>query len=261
MDLLLKNRKILITGGSRGIGLACARILAAEGAELIISSRSKDNLEKAEKVIGSDSQVHAIPADVSKKEDIGALAEFVNSKFGYLDGLIMNSGGPPMGAALGHSDEVWLSAFNTLLMSVVRLTRYFVPSMQERKYGRVISISSTGVKQPIQGLVLSNSIRQSVGTYLKTLSAEVAKNNVFINSLLPGATDTERLASLHNTIAKNTGKSLDEVIAMRRNSIPAGKFAEPENLAALAAFLLSERNGYITGQSIAVDGGMVSYPL
>ncbi len=262
MDLLLKNKKILITGGSKGIGFACAKVLASEGADLIISSRSQDNLDEAIqnlRIFGVE--LHSFPADVSKREGSEALAEFVNERFGYLDGLVVNSGGPPMGAALGHSDEVWMSAIDTLLMSVVRLTRYFVPEMKKRNFGRVISISSTGVKQPIEGLVLSNSVRQAAGAYLKTLSAEVASSNVFINTLLPGATNTERLSALHETIARNKGMRIEEVIEMRKKSIPAGKFADPENLASLAAFLLSEKNGYITGQSIAVDGGMISFPI
>jgi len=262
MDLLLNDKKIMITGGSKGIGLACAKVLAAEGADLIISSRSRENLQAAAQQIGGQKgELHIFPADVSRMDETDALAEFANKRFGYLDGLVINSGGPPMGSVMSHTDEAWMSAVNSLLMPVVRLTRCFVPVMQARKFGRIISISSTGVKQPIQGLVLSNSIRQAVGAYMKTLSVEVAASNVFINSLLPGATDTERLSSLHKTIAKNTGKSIDEVVAMRKSSIPAGKFGEPANLAALAAFLLSEKNGYITGQSIAVDGGMVLFPL
>ena len=262
MDLLLNDKKIMVTGGSKGIGLACAKVLAAEGADIIISSRSRENLEAAARQIGSQKgKLHIFPADVSRMEEIDALAEFVKKRFGYLDGLVINSGGPPMGSALGHTDEDWMSAVNSLLMPVIRLTRYFVPEMQARKFGRIISISSTGVKQPIQGLVLSNSIRQAVGAYLKTLSVEVAGSNVFVNSLLPGATDTDRLSSLLENVAKDTGKSVDEIVELRKKSIPAGKFGEPANLAALAAFLLSEKNGYITGQSIAVDGGMVLFPL
>ncbi len=262
MDLLLDKKKILVTGGSRGIGLACSKMLAAEGASLIIASRSKENLDSAlgdiERFGGN---YYVFPADLSKKEDIDALTDFVTSRFGYIDGLVINTGGPPMGETLGHTDKVWIEAFDSLLMSAVRLTRNFVPSMQERKFGRIISVSSIGVKQPIAGLVLSNSIRQAVVGYLKTLSAEVAGSNVFINSILPGSTDTERLSDLHKSVARSTGKTVDQVTAMRRSSIPAGKFADPEHLAALAAFLLSSKNGYITGQSIAVDGGMVSFPL
>ncbi len=262
MDLLLKKKKILVTGGSKGIGLACATVLASEGADIIISSRTAHNLEIAGKRAGGHKgELHLFQADVSVKEDVEALGEFVKSRFGYLDGLIINSGGPPLGSAMSHTDEEWITAVNTLLLSAVRLTRVFVPNMQERKFGRIINISSTGVKQPIQGLVLSNSIRQAAGAYLKTLSTEVAKDNVFINSLLPGSTDTERLLSLHEAIAGNTGKSVDEVISIRKSSIPAGKFGDPSDLAGLAAFLLSERNGYITGQSISVDGGLVSFPL
>jgi 3-oxoacyl-[acyl-carrier protein] reductase len=262
MDLLLKNRKILITGGSKGIGLACARTLAEEGASIIISSRSKENLDSALRLIsGCPPEVHAFPADVSVADDIDALCRFVTDRFGYIDGLVINSGGPPMGPVLGHNDEAWLSAFNSLLMPAVRLTRFFVPLMQERRFGRIISISSTGVKQPIEGLVLSNSIRQSVVAFLKTLSAEVAGDNILINSILPGSTNTGRLASLHNALAKQKGQSLEDVIARRKAGIPAGHFGEPADLASLAAFLLSGRNNYITGQSIAVDGGMISFPL
>lgn len=262
MDLLLKNKKILVTGGSKGIGLACCKTLASEGADLIISSRSMENLKSALGDIKRfEGNFYLFPADLSKKEDLDALLSFVSGRFDYIDGLVINTGGPPMGDTLGHTDDVWRKAFDSLLMSAVRLSRHFVPLMEKRKFGRIVNISSTGVKQPIPGLVLSNSIRQAVVAYLKTLSVEVAANNVFINNILPGATDTERLSSLHETIAKNTGKSFDEVIEMRKSTIPAGKFAKPQHLAALAAFLLSAKNGYITGQSIAVDGGMVSFPL
>jgi 3-oxoacyl-[acyl-carrier protein] reductase len=261
MDLLLKDRKILITGASMGIGLACAKILAREGAHLVISSRSETNLQLAIKQIDSKSELHLFPADVSKPDDLEALTDFVNSRLGYVDGMIINAGGPPTGSALSHSDEAWLSAFNTLLMPAVRLTRFFVPQMIERGFGRIVAIASTGVKQPIAGLVLSNSIRQSVIAYLKTLSTEVAVKNVLINSILPGATNTGRLSSLLETLAENTGKSLKVVTNLRKESIPAGRFAEPEDPASLAAFLLSERNSYITGQSIAVDGGLISFPL
>lgn len=261
MDLSLENKKVLVTGGSKGIGLACARELSLEGADLILSSRSQENLEAAARSVNKKGELHICPADLSVPDDIDFLSDFVKSRFGYLDCLLLNTGGPPMGSALDHSDGQWMQAVNTLLMSVVRLCRTFVPVMKERKYGRIISISSTGVKQPIPGLVLSNSVRPAVVAYLKTLSTEVAGSNVLINSLLPGATNTERLASLHKTIAENQGKTVGEVIAGRIKTIPAGKFAEPENLAALAVFLLSDKNEYITGQCIAVDGGMVSFPL
>ncbi len=261
MDLLLENKKILVTGGSKGIGFACAQLLAGEGADLIISSRSEKNLEIAAKQIPRKGELHIFPADLSEPGDIDALKDFAEDRFGYLDGILLNTGGPPMGSALGHSDQNWLEAVNSLLMSVVRLTRHFVPVMQKREFGRIICIASTGVKQPIPGLVLSNSVRSAVIAYLKTLSSEVAGSNVFINSLLPGSTNTDRLVSLHETLAKNQEKTFGEIVEGRKKSIPAGKFGEPEHLAALAAFLLSGRNEYITGQCIAVDGGMVSFPL
>lgn len=262
MDLFLRNKKILVTGGSRGIGLACAKVLAQEGANIIISSRDEKNLDQALRQFGEHTgDILSFPADLTSSRSIDSLVDFVIHRFGHIDCLLLNTGGPPMGKALEHSDKVWQEAVDSLLISVVRLTRHFVPVMQKRKFGRIINISSTGVKQPIPGLVLSNSVRQAVGAYLKTLSSEVAENNVFINSLLPGSTNTGRLDSLHESIANNTGKTIDEVIAGRKKNIPAGRFAEPEHLANIAAFLLSEKNAYITGQSIAVDGGMVTFPL
>lgn len=262
MDLFLKNKKILVTGGSKGIGLACAKVLAEEGADIIISSRDEKNLDQALGQLDEHKgDILSFSADLSYSRSIDSLVDFVTDKFGHIDCLLLNTGGPPMGASLEHSDKAWQETVDSLLMSVVRLTRQFVPVMQKRNFGRIINISSTGVKQPIPGLVLSNSVRQAVGTYLKTLSSEVAENNVLINSLLPGSTNTGRLDSLHESIANKTRKSIDEVIANRKKNIPAGRFAEPEHLANLAAFLLSEKNAYITGQSIAVDGGMVSFPL
>jgi 3-oxoacyl-[acyl-carrier protein] reductase len=261
MDLLLENKKILVTGGSKGIGLACAKVLAMEGADLIISSRSEKNLGIAAKQITARGELHIFPADLSDPREIDDLRRFTQEQFGYLDGLLLNTGGPPLGSSLDHSDQSWLEAVNNLLLSVVRLTRHFVPAMQERNFGRVVCIASTGVKQPIPGLVLSNSVRSAVIAFLKTLSGEVAINNVFINCLLPGSTSTDRLAALHDALAEKQGKPVEEIIAMRKKSVPAGKFGEPEHLAAMAAFLLSGRNGYITGQSISIDGGMVTFPL
>jgi 3-oxoacyl-[acyl-carrier protein] reductase len=261
MDLLLENKKILVTGGSKGIGLACASVLAMEGADLIISSRSEKNLENASKLINARGELHLFPADLSDPRKIDELGRFTEERFGYLDGLLLNTGGPPLGSSLDHSDQAWLEAVNNLLLSVVRLTRRFVPVMQKRNFGRIVCIASTGVKQPIPGLVLSNSVRSAVISFLKTLSGEVAINNILINCLLPGSTSTDRLAALHDILAEKQGIPVEEIVAMRKKNIPAGKFGEPEHLAVIAAFLLSGRNGYITGQSISIDGGMVSFPF
>ncbi len=263
MNLQLENKKILVTGGSKGLGLACAKSLSLEGAEIMIVSRAKENLEKAamelKDVTGKEPATVCL--DVSDKGTAQVLLDEVERKWGRLDGLIINAGGPPMGAPLSHDDQAWQSAFESLLLNAVRLTRAFVPMMEKQGYGRILGISSTGVKQPIPGLVLSNSIRLAVIGYLKTLSNDVASKNILVNSLLPGSTNTQRLDSLHRKLAETSGQTLEEVVAGRTAKIPMQRFGEPNEFAAMATFLLSPANSYITGQAIAVDGGATLFPL
>jgi len=263
MNLQLENNKILVTGGSKGLGLACAKSLSQEGAEIMIVSRSKENLEEAagelKDVSGKEPVIVCL--DMSDKFTAQALLNEVEKKWGWLDGLIINAGGPPMGAPLSHDDQAWQSAFESLLLNAVRLTRVFVPMMEKQGYGRILGISSTGVKQPIPGLVLSNSIRLAVIGYLKTLANDAASKNILINSLLPGSTNTQRLDSLHRKLAETSGQTLEEVIAGRTAKIPMQRFGEPNEFATMATFLLSPANSYITGQAIAVDGGATLFPL
>lgn len=263
MDLKLTGKKILITGGSKGLGFACAKVLAEEGADLLLVSRSEENLKRAATEIKSTTGKAPLilPVNLANENSASMLLNLIEKEWGRIDGLLINSGGPPMGAPLDHNDKIWYEAFENLLMTAVRLTRCFVPLMLKQKYGRIIGISTTGIKQPITGLVLSNSMRLAVAGYLKTLANEIAYGNVLVNSLLPGATNTERLESLHKKIAEDTGTTVESVIATRTAKIPRQRIGEPEEFASIAAFLLSPVNSYITGQCIAVDGGAIQFPL
>ncbi len=258
MDLQLKDKQYIITGGSKGLGFACAMALVQEGAKVALVSRSKENLRLAAQKLESVSE-HKIAwfaCDLQKSEEILALGSWVQNELQSVDGLLLNAGGPPAGGALVFEDKVWQDALDTTLISVVRLTRLFIPIMQKKKFGRIVAIESSSVKQSIDNLALSNAIRPAVVAYLKTLSAEVAKDNILINTLLPGPMRTERLESLLNSWAEKSGSSVEKVTRKREAQIPLGRFGKPEELGTIAAFLLSARNSYITGQSVAVDGGL-----
>jgi len=257
MDLRLAGNIVLVTGGSKGIGFACARVLSAEGAHVILSSRSADNLERAAEQIRKETgrEPGTVVADVSLADDIRALGSYVSGRYERLDGLLINAGGPPLGASLEHDDAAWYKALDTQLMSGGRLAREFVPLMRKNRYGRIVAITSTGVKQALAGLVLSNAARMGLAGFLKTLATEVAADQVYINTLMPGPTDTERLRDILEKNARAQNKSVGEVVRERISQVPAGKFGDPDDLAALAAFLLSPRNNFITAQAIAVDGG------
>ena len=263
MDLYLKDKTILVTGGSKGIGFACAKILAMEGAQVLISSRSRENLELASEEILKVSGIKpdVFPADVSSSESILELKKQVTGSYNKLDGLVINAGGPPAGPPLSKNDKDWESAFKTNFLSGVRLTREFIPVMQKNRFGRIVAITSTGMKQPIPNLVLSNANRLGLAGYLKTLSLEVAKDNILINIVMPGAVNTGRLQSLMIKMAQESGRAYEEIMADSLSKIPIGRIGEPEELGSFITFLLSGRNTYITGQTIAVDGGIISTTL
>lgn len=256
MDLGLRDRVALVCGASRGIAYAAAEELAAEGASLAIVSRKPDAVAAAaEKLRKHGGNVVTITADLATLDGIRDTVDQTMSAFGRADVLITNTGGPPTGTATGHDWQTWERASELLLRSVVELTRAFIPGMRERKWGRIVGITSFAVKQPVPSLVLSNSLRAAVTGYFRTLAEEVASDNVTANTVLPGYTATERLDELAEATMKRTGVTRDAVFARYVAETPARRLGAPAEVAAMIAFLASDRAGFVTGQAICVDGG------
>ena len=263
MDLGLNNKIALITAASQGLGKASAFSIANEGASVIICSRDKDKISKAAKDIKdkTGSEVTFFQADLSKESDINKMVEEIIRKYGRIDVLVNNTGGPKAGFFDEINDEDWISTFESTFLSAVRLTRAVLPSMKRNRWGRIINISSVSAKQPIDNLILSNGIRMSVHGWAKTLSNQVASENILINNVCPGFTKTERVDGLVSTQAKDLNISEDQVVDTISSNIPAKRVGKPQELADLVTFLASEKSSYITGQSIAVDGGVSSLPI
>ncbi len=259
MDLGLKDKIAIVTASSKGLGKACAVGLAREGAKVVICARNLTDLEKAKAEIenSSNNDVLAVQADVTNYDDIKKLVNSTVERFGTIHILVTNAGGPPAGYFESFSDEDWNNAFNLNFMSTVRLIREVLPFMKSQRWGRIINITSVTVKQPIDNLILSNSIRMSVLGLSKTLALQLAKYNILINNVAPGYTLTDRVKFILEQRAKDTGKTIEEVKSELAKDIPLGRLAEPEELANLVVFLASERASYITGATIPVDGGWI----
>jgi len=259
MDLGLNDKVALVTASSKGLGKAVAIGLAREGAKVVICGRHKKDLTAASDEVAHTTGVTplAVRADVTKVKDIKQLVRTSIRKFGTVHILVTNAGGPPTGEFVNLLDEQWFDAVNLNLMSAVRLIREVIPYMQKQKWGRIINITSASVKQPIEQLMLSNSIRAAVVGMAKTLSNEVAKYNVLVNNVAPGFTLTKRLEELAEGLAKQRGITKEDVLAGYAKSTPIGRLASPEEFANLVVFLASERASYITGTTIQVDGGYV----
>ena len=259
MDLGLRGKIALVSASSRGLGRAIAEELAAEGASLVMCARGEDALRETAASLRrtSGAPVLDVVADVSQPDGVQRVVDAALGEFGRVDILVTNSGGPPSGAFDTFSAEAWESAARLLLFSAVNLTRAVLPGMKERQWGRILNVTSIAAKQPVEGLMLSNSLRAGVIGFARTLANEVARYGITVNNLLPGYTRTERVEQLARAASEKSGGSVSDAFAKWEREIPIGRLGEPREFAALAAFLASERASYITGSSIAVDGGWI----
>ncbi len=263
MDMGLKGKVALVLASSKGLGLACAKGLYKEGANVVICSRSKEKLDRAkeeiEKIdsIKKDAMVVPIISDLMYEEQIKNLVEKTLKEFGRIDILIHNAGGPPSGPLEKITKEDWVNSIDLNLLSFIKITDLVIPIMKQQKFGKIIAITSVSVKQPLDNLVLSNTTRLGVVGFAKTLANVYAKDNVLVNVVCPGPTLTDRMKELINKTAQDTGKSFNEAEKIWIDPIPLGRLGKPEELANVVVFLASAKASYVTGTVIQVDGGFV----
>ena len=259
MELGLKGKRALVLAASRGLGYASALGLAREGCDLVMCSRDSGRIQDAARRIrdATGARVRAMAIDVSTPGGAQQLVDAAVADYGGLEIAVHNAGGPPAGDFQSTAVEQWYGAFDHNLMSVVRLAKAAIPEMKKIGYGRLIAITSSSIKQPIPHLVLSNATRAGVLGLAKTLSRELAGDNILVNVLAPGRMATERTDELDRAVASRTGKTLEAVRQASVDAIPIGRLGRPEEFANLVVFLASEAASYITGAAIQVDGGII----
>jgi 3-oxoacyl-[acyl-carrier protein] reductase len=255
MDLGLRNRTALVTAASKGMGKACALGLAAEGVRVLMCARTARDIEAAAAEVRAKTrtEVVAMVADVTRAEDVKALGDRARQALGGVDILIANAGGPPRADFEETTDEQWHAAFDVSVLSVVRLIREVLPMMRERRWGRILTIQSVSVRQPVEGLVLSNGVRPGVAGLVKTLAEDLGRDNITVNVLCPGKIMTDRFLGG----AARAGLPADEYARRAAVDVPLRRIGTPEEFANVAVFLASERASYVTGAAWQVDGGLV----
>jgi 3-oxoacyl-[acyl-carrier protein] reductase len=259
MDLQLQNKVAIVGGGSKGLGRACAEVLAEEGVKVVICSRSKADLDQAAQEIQENSggEVLAFPGDLEKLETIQALIAAAVDRFGRLDIMVNNSGGPPLARSFNATEEQWATAVQRSLLFFARMSTEAIPHMKKQGGGRIINILASTVYQPIPNLALSGATRMGVVAFAKSLSDEVGRDGILVNNVCPGSLLSERMLGNVTARANELGISVEEAMAQRASETAIGRIGEPKELANLVAFLASGKSSYITGTTIRVDGGLV----
>lgn len=259
MDLGIKGKTALVFGGSKGLGRGCADALAAEGVNIAIVARNADAVAQAAREIaqahGVELEGHA--ADSGNAEATARVIDAVVARFGNIDILVNNTGGPPPSGVVDVAPDVWLAQFQAMVASIVRITDRVLPGMRAQGWGRVLTIASTTVVEPVATLGLSNTLRAALAGWSKTLALEVAHDGITANLILPGSIATDRVAFLDAANAQRRGIAVDEMRAAKTAAIPAGRYGTIAEFGAVAAFLASRQAAYVTGSMIRVDGGAV----
>ena len=257
MNFGLEGRVAIVTAASRGLGKATAMELAAEGARVAMNARNEEQLQDTAAEIRSatGAQVLAVAGDVTNDADVNRLISEAKNRFGSIDILVANAGGPPAGFFDDFDAQHFRDAVELNLISTISLCRVAVPHMRERRWGRIIAITSIAAKQPVENLILSNTARAGVLGFLKSLSQQIAADGITVNTVCPGYHLTERLKSLSTSIAQKEGVNVEEVYARWAASTPMKRIGDPREFGAVVAFLCSERASYLTGTVIQIDGG------
>jgi 3-oxoacyl-[acyl-carrier protein] reductase len=255
MNFGIDGKVALVAAASQGLGRASAAALAREGARVAILSRRPQELEETARQIGAEL---AVPCDLSQKESIAAAAARVREQLGPVSILVNNCGGPPAGTFDTITEEQWYASFEQVFLSALRLTRAVLPDMRAARWGRIINVVSTSVQQPIPGLLISNAFRPALAGWAKTLSNELASDNILVNCVAPGRILTARAETLDRAAAEREGKTVEEIRAERAATIPLRRHGDPDEFGRVVAFLASEAASYLTGSLIRVDGGAVT---
>ena len=259
MDLGIKNKVALVLGGGSGLGQAIAISLASEGCKVVVAGRTEAKLQKTvAQIQETGGQAHALVWDLSQLDQIDSHFAKIESLWGSVDILVNNTGGPPPTPATGQAPQVWLQKFQEMVLSVIAITDRALPAMKEKRWGRVITSTSSGAIAPIPNLAISNTLRSSLHAWSKTLAREVAPFGITTNIIVPGRIATERIRFLDESKAQRENRSVEDVMNESLKTIPMGRTGDPAEFGATAAFLASQPASYITGSVIRVDGGLIT---